>query len=671
MGIIELTSPTGRKSGGRIDTTTGAPAHVRVLVGGAPTAEGRLATLRRFFPDAERDVVDPDNFVFTNPETGRLTLYNPKGFDLGDVAGVTREVSQVAGGTAGAIAGTPGGIPGAIAGGALGTAAGEELFNVVARAFGTEDPRTLGERSLETALIGATGALAGFGTSAVGAGVRGTTKAAFRGGAAGQREAAAAVEDLGRFGAVPSVSQATKSPALDTIETFIARTPGGAGRIRKAVDRTREQITEGIERLARRVAGGRVPEPFVAGRTVRLGIEGPGGFVPRFQAKAEVLFNRLDEFIPATKPVTPTQTKTVLSELALPVPAQPELSAVLSQPAIRKFAQAFEGVEDIPYAVLKQFRSAVGRKLSSGDLISDIPRADLKQLYGAITRDMEAAAKATGPLAEKAFMRANAFYKAGIARIDDVLEPLIKNKVPEQIFDAIERAGRQGPTKIRAIRRSLTEEQWRAVIGPIIKRIGKAKPSAQLAEEGEFAFDTFLTNWNAIGKEAKDALFSGAGLKGLRENLDALGRAASRVRESSQMFRNPPGTATSLIGQAMILGGGVAPIAGAATFATGELLVFPAMLGMVMVQFNLAARLMTSPGFVKWLAQTTKIKPTGFASHLGRLAGIAAISEPETKAAILEYLGIFRDASREKSESVATPPAQRGGELVNPALVGP
>ena len=63
-----------------IDKRTGAPAFARAVVGGAPEKD-RLANLKRFFPDAV--AYGDDNFVFTDPGTGRPTLYNPPGIDFG------------------------------------------------------------------------------------------------------------------------------------------------------------------------------------------------------------------------------------------------------------------------------------------------------------------------------------------------------------------------------------------------------------------------------------------------------------------------------------------------------------------------------------------------------------------------------------------------------------
>ena len=57
---------------------------------------------------------------------------------------------------------------------------------------------------------------------------------------------------------------------------------------------------------------------------------------------------------------------------------------------------------------------------------------------------------------------------------------------------------------------------------------------------------------------------------------------------------------------------------------------------------RLAAKLITSPRFVKWL--TTPItSPNGLSAHLGRLVGIAK-AEPELAEAIDQYVAALRAA---------------------------
>src|SRR5262245_36473335 len=88
-----------------LDKRSGANASARRDVGGAITPMDKLATLRRYYPDAQP--YGDDNFVFTDPSTGRPTLYNPPGLDPGDIPSLTPEAFEFTGGTVGALAAGP------------------------------------------------------------------------------------------------------------------------------------------------------------------------------------------------------------------------------------------------------------------------------------------------------------------------------------------------------------------------------------------------------------------------------------------------------------------------------------------------------------------------------------------------------------------------------------
>ena len=105
-----------------IDTKSGASAGVRAQVAAAQSVDDKLATLKKFYPDAVPvEVLDPKNgasrfgrgnFVFTNPETGALTLFDEDvrlfGMPIptqGDFADVGPEIAETIGGIGGGIAG--------------------------------------------------------------------------------------------------------------------------------------------------------------------------------------------------------------------------------------------------------------------------------------------------------------------------------------------------------------------------------------------------------------------------------------------------------------------------------------------------------------------------------------------------------------------------------------
>lgn len=643
-----------RVEAGDLDLSTGAPPFVRALVGGAPNEKERLKTIRKFFPGTIVAPDDKENFIFLNPETGTPTLYNPKGLDSGDIPSVTREVVQAAGATAGgtvgaaggtAVAGPPGTVAGAVAGGTLGAMAGEEAFNLTARELGMEDSRTLGERSSDSVRLGASTAAGDLGFRGVGRLFNIALKRALRGGTQKAADAAERVADFAKVGGQATAGQATRTRGLQAVEGVLSRMPGGAGRFAKKAQETIRGIDEFVSSKATRLAGR--TEPEIAGRAIEKGIVGKGGFIERFQTKAGALFDSIG--VAGEKSSSVKNTLDFLETATSPVKGAENISGgkLLKKPVLQDTLEALKkdagDIGEVPFAALKELRSRIGKRLSSFSLVDDVDRGDLKQLYGAITADLKEAASREGPNSLKAFNRANNFYRAGIKRVDETLTPLLRNKVPERIFKALEASGAEGATKIRTTLRSLNQGEKDVVAGTVLSRLGKATNRAQ-NELGEvFSTETYLTNWNKLSKEAKDALFNGTSLAGLRKDLDTVARVVAGIRESGGVFTNPSGSAGQVVGQTLTMVGGGSAVVGALTndlAAWGLALTLAAGAGTA----NLGARLMTNPGFVKWLAASTKIKPNGMVAHLGRLTGIVANSDPDTRDAIKELLGTIAEA---------------------------
>ena len=632
----EGVTPDELRVGGKIDVQTGAPFKVRGLVGAVTKPEDRLKTIQQFFPSAQP--YGPENFIYKNPEGPGYRLYNPPGLDPGDIYSLGREAAQMGGGTAGmaagAAAGAPGGplgmMAGATIGGILGTAGAEEAAGLMARQAGAAETRTLPERLGETAFIGLAGGAGGPAGAMTGQAVRGAPKVLMRGFREGREEAQQAIDDLARFGVTPSTAQVTGRSAMDSIESWLAGIPGSAGRFRKVVADTTDKVKRSLEAKIATATGRSYVDPEMAGRTLKRGIN---QYAARFREAGGELYDKLDEFVAVESPVSTSNFTRALSEGTIDIP---EVDALLRSPLVRKL----EGVipTEMEYGVLKQIRSAVGRKLSSPSLMDDATTGELKSLYGAITDDMRAAAQRYGgEKAVKAWERADWYWRSGMQRIEETLEPLVKGKVFEDVFLTMERAGRRGATRLRAVYKGLTPDQRNIVTGAVIKRMGRAVSSQQDEVGDVFSFETFLTNWNKIDEKTKDVLFQNT--LGLKQDLNALARSARRVRESSQAFRNPSGTAGALIGRGMILGGAGGAAAGA-MFGNSltSALAFPLGLGGIAIGANATSRLLTSPAFVRWLARSTRIQPNGAAAHMGRLSGIAAGADPGLKEAIHDYM---------------------------------
>ncbi len=251
----------------------------------------------------------------------------------------------------------------------------------------------------------------------------------------------------------------------------------------------------------------------------------------------------------------------------------------------------------LPYEAVKKLRTMVGEELDSNSLTSDVPRAKWNRLYASLSSDMQNAAKAAGPAATNAWNRANTYNRVGMQRIKQLDDIVDKNGGPEKVFQAATSGSKEGATVLRSVMRSLPADAQKSVSAAMLRRLGRAKPGQQNDVGDKFSTETFLTNWNSLSPEAKSTLFDRYG-PSFRGDMDAISRVASNLRSGSKVFANPSGTsqgvtqataATTFIGALFTGHPGIA--AGVAGGVGGS---------------NLAARALTNPNVVKWLAGTTR-----------------------------------------------------------------
>lgn len=659
MPRTEFDAKVGATANDNTVDASGAPYSVRAKVGSVPQ-EMRGEAIRKIYPDAQPS--GNGNFTYTDPKTKKKTLYNPEGFDLGDIASILPEVGEGVGGTIGAIdggaLGIPGGAAGVLGGATLGAGAGATIGREsVERASmglqGLQDTRSLSQQGLDAATTGALNAGGELVGAGVGAGVRAGVRALMRGGKAGQAETQSAISDLERFGATPSVAQATKNRALDSTESLAAKFPGGAGVIRQAAEEQQRKIADGLKTKLTNLAG-IAPDELAAGGAITQGVE---DFSKNFSDQADVLYGEVGKYLPKQSLMDVANTQAILSEAATPIANAENLSKPLINP---KLAQMLSGItadlqksnsKALPYEAVAKTRSMIGRQLGSPSLGPDaIPRAELKRVYGALTADMRIAAQDQGPNALKAFDRASDFYKAGMDKIDKMLAPLVNKRTPEDVFAAVESTGKRGPTMLKALRSSVTPDQWRLLAATVAERLGQPPANAR-GDEGDalFSFTKFLSGYKALQDNGSaDVLFGGPGMGGIKDDLDALQRASNRIRVSSKAFAKPLDTgASTLIGATMILGAmGSALTGNAAGLAT---------VGAAAGGSFAMAKMLTSPKVVHWLAEGTRVKPNGFSAWVGRATALAASSDPDTRDAIQSFLGNLKAAD---APMAFTPPVR-------------
>jgi hypothetical protein len=306
----------------------------------------------------------------------------------------------------------------------------------------------------------------------------------------------------------------------------------------------------------------------------------------------------------------------------------------------------------IPYEALTKLRTLVGKELDNYSLADSVPRDKWKALYGALTRDMEAAA--TTPEAQQAWKRANAYYAARSNRIDSIAHVVDKSGGPEAVYKAAFGNTKEGATTLHAVMQSLPKDAQREMSASFIRRMGRATGSQQNADSDVFSMETFLTNWANMSPEAKRVLFDRHGM-GFRQDMDKIARMTDRIRQGSAVFRNPSGSGRliSLITQSA----GTASSAASALAAGSPLLAA----GIVTSSASLAAafnglgRLMTSPGFVRWVAQNGE-KPVG--ELISQAQTLRRIAESEGNDDVAEFAEQLEATKRPQSQSKQALPAR-------------
>lgn len=652
-----------------IDMSTGAPAQVRALVGGAPP-EGQLLTLRKFYPDARPYLQDgravDGQFVFTNPDTGKLTLYNSPGLDWGDAASVAREGVQAVTSGLGAAAGTAlgagagtvalpgvgtvaGGVSGGLAGAGLGNAAGGAAYDFIANLFGMSDPRSLPKHLIDAGMDTVYG-MAGQGAGEMlGAGVRAGTRALFRGGEKGRQAMEKTIADFSAAGAQPTVGQASPSMIPKALEGLLSVVPGGYNVFLAAAKKTNQDFAKKVAQISFSLARTAKIEPEMAGRKIQAGID---AYVENFRSRAKALYDAVDPLIPPKTIVDVGNTMRTLRTLSGTGAPQPVLGEAWANGTVKKMLDGltdeqkfqiqhgviapFADRPEVSWAMLKAMRTRVGNMLDDGSLVADVNRGELKQIYAALSEDMRAAV-APIPDAARAFDRASNFWKAGSDHIETSLQPFANMPTGEEVFQSLFSSGAQGPTRIRALRASMPDDVWNLVQGTALKRMGEPTPGVADAFPEGFNAIRFLTQWNTLTPSARQALFSPTlGNKQLMDGLDTIVRATTAVKSSGRVYAQSPGTTPTLIG-----GGGI--FGGVATMlATGDVRPITVLMATAATMGAGSKYLMTNPRFVNWLAKSTKIAPQGFSAHVGRLAAIGANErDPEVRDAIGEFLGIL------------------------------
>ena len=323
--------------------------------------------------------------------------------------------------------------------------------------------------------------------------------------------------------------------------------------------------TARAEQQAGEALGGLVPKTSREEGGAAL-LRGTNTFIEETKEKAGKLYKKVDDLI---LPETPVDTANTLKYLEDAVASTKGLPAVegligetktyralikdltgrksdLDDTSLEMIEDIFGSLDSLPqindprvkFETLRKIRTAIGESINdnSGPLAQSLSKTSRKKLYAALSQDLEVAAKAAGTKASTAFKNANNYYNARMKRIETAFEKVVEIKDPEQAYRYISDVIKTGGAKesiriIKALEKSLPEEDFASVTNSIISRLGRK------TDDVDEVFDakTFLDGWVKINSSAKKIFASSAGGSKVYGELEKLARVASKLSDADSM----------------------------------------------------------------------------------------------------------------------------------------
>lgn len=644
--------------GQQIEKITGAPMGVRAAVGSATTMQDKLATLKQFFPDAQP--YDNDNFIYTDPKTKRVMLMNennPRFFGvplptMGDIAGAMPEIVETVGSGVGAAALFPFGPPAMVGGAGAGGAAFKKLYEMGMQYGGdTVETRPGIEQAAGTTkdiTVNALGQRGGQLVENYLPSLLSATQRKLMGFASEIPEAAA------RLGIKLPAGVASQSPTIQKIESGLAQTPGGSQVITPMYEQMLERMgiksKEIAEDLSRAERGpGATPGEFYTekggfGQFLKKAAGAAGG---RFEKTREKIDDLVSATVGPTNRFAANNTAKLVNDMRAEIARDPNSMGPLLDPVIAKAMRVIDdanaGFGGVSFDALRKQRTAIGKELERPDITGLTQSPALARLYAALRADVGAAAAEAGPVASRSLKVHDRYVRFNREVNLPALQKIVDQDLDVAAANYALSGTKDGLGRLQMLRRNFKPDEWDTVSASVWQQLGNAKAGmkegADLgADSYQFSANTFLTNWNNLSDSAKQVLFAGEKYRNIIPAINDLVKVSTGARQAGKTV-NTSNTAgaqmvtSALLGTGGMIGGGIGGDASQALLGGAY------ALGGLTLTSNLAAKLIESPRFIRWVSDTTRAvvnNPNSLVTQVSKLAAIAN-AEPGMSDSIEAY----------------------------------
>jgi hypothetical protein len=409
-----------------------------------------------------------------------------------------------------------------------------------------------------------------------------------------------------------TIGMATGNNLIQLVERGLSHIPGGAT-IGQAIGNMNDAIGNRVATIVDNLRGARSADPEDAGQMLSDSLDKAS---IRIKAASGAQFDAILNKIPSGAKIPITNVYSTLKDLTT-IPAGAENTGqqfidpklVQIRTALEKDMQGASGAGllgpdgqviqsgngMLPIDAVRRLKTMLGGMIQ-WDGRGDAANGALKKVYGALTQDITEGAQTIDPKLTPMINKANSDYQVATAKMDILQNVINKAGGPDAIFNSLMSQSKTGSLPLRKVLVQLSPADRQLVAATQLKRLGLANPGVQNAAGDAFSADTFLTNWNRMNQDAKEALF-GRLPEDYSRNISQLAQNIDRLKAYGKTLSNPSGTASALR-YGMTAGGLLSSI------ITGNYKEMGAVAGTVGVT-KLLATALTNPKTVAWLVKQT------------------------------------------------------------------
>lgn len=289
-----------------------------------------------------------------------------------------------------------------------------------------------------------------------------------------------------KYGIEPPISAVTTSRAIQGAEGILQSSWIGGSKITKIVEDAQSGISKVADSLRKYADPDALIKPGVT-------LENVGKDLKDALTKTKASFDNAKTALydDATKRIGKQQailneTRNALDDIIARKSKSADPGAAAEIKYYQDLRNNLSTAEVRTFENVKATRSDIGRKLQNRtDPITVGDKATISRLYAALSKDLDATVIASGANAANALKLADAFYKAGIEKINSFVGRTIKNsRSPEKIFGSLVKGG--DVTMLRDLKAIVGADAFQSVsdafmnsvvISSIVQITGKLNPS--------------------------------------------------------------------------------------------------------------------------------------------------------------------------------------------------